>query len=487
MMTPHNRTPQPIPMFSTADFRRWGQPPCEHAADNVVFFAGDKLPPFLIVRDSSAGYGWTVKLFDMNGNVTNVASPDVRTVTVDGIDYVYPAPTTLGVPIPSGRYYMQVTDNEGDSYFSEWFNITSCPEKLLLVEWSDNCTVLGIPYGEMKFLPLPGTNKLRTFTWYMYLDTPITPGVAETEKTEEDGGNSRAQRISTLTKVKNTLSDVFAPHVIECFHAMMHHSSLNITRNVGGTDYTWPAEVDTITEAATSVCVQRADVVLLMGDPWKTHCCNGPQFGDVQADCFPCELLERQFGITGADAAFFVAQPVGTDGFVLDAVAPWTSVEGWTGTVDPGPTVNFYGLFGACVVRVATDKRAEAAGQPIFTDRLFAVWEDAGSPSGFSVGPWCQPPQLSAPGGGVVELLINPPAPPIGELDFERFVEVEATLTPFDPGTWVAMPNSRMLESELTGDPYMSLWPAGSAYFRVRYYTHNCDYGYSDMVEITVV
>lgn len=103
----------------------------------------NKVPPFQIVREHSVLTQWRAYLVADDGSEKDITQPlEVVGAAFDiGTDYdvlVYNgSELLLAGAVPEGQYYLHVTDEEGNEWFSDIFAATADIDNYMLIEWWD--------------------------------------------------------------------------------------------------------------------------------------------------------------------------------------------------------------------------------------------------------------------------------------------------------------------------------------------------------------
>lgn len=324
-------TPVPIRFFSHPSKVHFLQRYCRGMHEHHIHYAHDKIPPIFFVRDTAANASFPVSFINLfTGEVTTL-TPTFTIVTVGTRDYCF-GPASTAIPtlggLACGKYRMQVADG-ASTYYSEHFNISDQTTSMLKWSWSDTCARFGVPWQGA-----PGG-----FRFHFYVDGTIGAPVDTTEEDVFDNGTE--QTVTQSRTARRTLFQELIPDfLVDCFHAMHHHGSVQLTVPV-------PASTSPVVAATTTVhnvkvhdiataygrraCMTETSVYFEVYADERSGCCDGEL---VEEECYPSDPIIADFAVTENDGTWFEANAsAGQTAIVKHAAGASGSLAGHEGEV----------------------------------------------------------------------------------------------------------------------------------------------------------
>jgi hypothetical protein len=432
----HQNIPQPIPFYNASGHRTTARENCRGQIIDGAFYPNTHVPAFVIERDPSGSEDVEVRVVRRDDMFSANQGPgSMEIVNTGGKDYIFSPSFAMVTPVPPGEYYLRVDDG-GTLYYSEIFRMSDCTPGMASFEWSDTCKRTGIPWQ----LAPDG------FVLKFWMDTHTGPSLVLTDEEVEDDGEVETVT-STRTVIQTSIADVFPDHVLQCFHAMKHHTNVILT---DGRVYN-SVRIGQI--AATPVadgCKQFVTVPMILQDLRK-GCCDG---SGEDTECVTVDAEEVLFALTYQDETWFDANSSATDkGLQL------IDDDGWA-RVHVNGSFPYYAEVGKYYM-------ADQLDDLLSTDVLYFITGTLTEPIANLINP---------------EIIVNMEtgAAVIGAQSFitGRFAQIQYST---DGGsTWLN--DSTVSEAELqegvTGVE-IRLPEGHSMMYRVRYYTIGCEFGYS--------
>lgn len=470
----YNNIPQPIHFYDSPYKSNWNKRRCVGVPNEVIFHRHNYLPRFLIVRDSSAYNSWVLRFYTPDGTlVYTITGPSITIVTIGSLDYIATNEAGLVSALDDGTYYMTLTDGN-DTYYSDQFNVAECIDRMVGFEWGDECSVLGVPYGELTYLS-------KRFTFSFWAKTELGEPKFETTQQVNDTGTQEVVE-STVTKRLTKLHDFVPEYIVECFHAMKHHQTVEMT---------WPAEVPTTftgtvpseeydilvdsveANPAGSGCLYDCLAYIKYQDRLSSACCDEDLA--VTEECYESVTTitygAKESQQTYVEGVASVSQTVAvTERDLQDASNQFCNNSGRIGTWIGSSWIWSSPLSG----RIYTVATEDVNDPPEYSNFPILAVSDGGTPTGLDWIP-ANPTPICMVAGTDVDLSIDGTASGILT---GRFAKVLVSDDDFSTSTvvWAG------LESDLVSG--ISFDKGSNTKVRIQYYTHQCSYGYSKKVSI---
>lgn len=415
--------------------------------DTISHFDPRSLPPFVIVRDTDSSPFYTISTVEEDGTTVVITPVTMHLFTFEGKDYIYPDTSALSASITCGTYYLKLimgTLFDQTTYYSDLFNYATVAEinKMVKVVWSDTNHRGGVPY------PL-----MAGFEFNVFLKSEVgRPTNNVTEKYEFNGVSDVLvhSRITRLHLLKDVVPEYIA-HAMT-FMSMNANRAITIPFNEGASNDIY--EVDNVQANIKQIQPHReVDLEMTFRKELDTNSA-GCGIGELPECYTVCETVK--LAIEDSDiAAIEAAVPTLGDAYLIySGGANEGEIITWNGSTwdYTDPTVG-------CLV--------EATKAADVFDQYWKVW------SAGTVLPYNETPILTNPSGSQIDLTI--------EYDSGRFARIYLST---DNITFTLHPTvytEDQLEAGITLNTASDTW-----YIKIEYYTHNCDFGYSDVDSITV-
>lgn len=426
--------PQPIQFYDTIAQR--DVETCKGQTVDSPIFHPDWTQYFVIERDSDPNADWNLQLYHFEGRVTyGLPGAVVEAITIGGKDYIYHRPFPIPHSLKQGTYCLILAD--GSHYYaSNYFRLSDCTDKMTYISWRDTCARTGMPWAN---IPEP-------FEFRVWVDTRLGPSVVSTDETVEDDGEKE-----TVTAIRTTtrraLADVFPDHMLRCFHAMKHHSIVTIVAPQGPT-YELVKVGDISASPVARGCKQSISVQFIVDEEWRSACCDEFNTGSSELclmdDAVEVSVAIRNDGIGGFEAS-------GSTGEKAIVTGPgYAQVR----QIGEAPT---YAVDGTIYI-------AEQDLTYFGEDVAYYVEGGITTPVAYLLNP---------------EISITPGVPNTAVIGSQSFVtgRFAAIQYSMDGVSWEQVWAGT--ESELAdGISFLGEVYDGSIW-RVRYYNHGCEYGYS--------
>lgn len=488
-MTPYNTIPQPVPMYAELAYQYARRRECT-SAPATVFHSNEHLPFFVIRRATSAFAEWSLKLTNDQGDEVDMGVVLTRTATLPDpdstdssplpdLDFVTVDPEAeLPSPIPEGTWWMEWTDNDGVTFYSEPINFTSCLDDKIEIRFGDSCAKLDIPFQEFKVFPVFPDNRITFRMFSFWIDRGHGVPRVETNTEEEDNGKSIVVKAQTTIK-KYVINELLPAYIIDALHASKYMASVEI--NDPSTGLISSGRMGSVTAEWTAKgCLANAVAEIQLDREWRDGCCDE---NFVVKPCGIEDAIDVPIGGPSDQYGWFSGEPNGTTYLILAVpghdLSPF-SEKLWhmaTQTTTPDVTYTLYPV--GSILRVNQNLLATDAGD-IYndTDTLFEVIADDDDPSGQIIVPLCPPPSLTNVGGNQVMVSIDYTTAAI--IAMNRFARIYVSQS-IEPGHESELLLWEGAETLLREDPPIVLNPydEGQCFWRIEYYRHGCTYGLS--------
>ena len=435
----YTRIPQPVPFYNEAAHRTTGRENCRGQLIDGVVFPNTHVPAFIIERDPSANDSFEVSVTRKDNMLSaNQGAGDMTVVNYEGRDYIFSPAFAMGTPMAPGEYYLRFFDGS-NTYYSEIFRLSDCTETMTKVEYSDTCVKARIPW---QLAP-------EGFILDWFSDTRLGPSVVTTDEEVEDDGEE--QRVTSVrTTVQTTLAEVMPDHMLQVLHALKHHTNVVITDAGLVHD-----DIKLGTISATPVaggCKQLMSLQLSFVHEWREGCCDGS--GSAE-ECEADSAQDAVFGVQYRDEAWFTANSSSGDlGLKLN------DISGYGKVYENGGFTYFAELGEYYMCAMMDDMLSE--------DVLFYITgTEVNEPTANLVNPEI-----------VVNMTTGGAICAVQSFITGRFAQIYYSKDGGMNWTSAWIGTEEDLSSGVSGI-YRTVADGESIIYRVRYYKHGCEYGFS--------
>ena len=259
----HRNIPQPIQFYDSKAQR--DRETCPGQSIDGPIFAMEFTENFVIERDTDAASDFNLYIFGRDTNTNyGLSGAIIQVLTIGTKDYLFHLPFEIAYTLKQGPYCFILTDGT-HSYYSSWFHLSDCTDRMTLLSWRDTC----------KRTSMPWANAPSPFEFRFWADTRLGPSIVTTDETvEDDGTKETVTDIRTITR--RGFTDVFPDHMLACFHAMKHHAF--VTVQPANSDAYEGVKVGEITATPTARgCKQLITAQFIINEEWRGACCGEPE------------------------------------------------------------------------------------------------------------------------------------------------------------------------------------------------------------------
>jgi hypothetical protein len=192
----------------------------------------------------------TVELIDFSGISTNITAlftlPDMINQYTSGVNiYFSYNGNTLLANMTEGLYYLKITMDNAEIYYSDWFRVTcvfgddtgnppaaTYSEKYLIFNFSNTCNLGNFLYSE-------------GFTQTIWLESePMESTFPMDDKGVENGEGRFIRTFARQTKKYTVKTKTLPDFMVDIFNRMKLHDNITLTDRVGDTNSVYNLEVD---------------------------------------------------------------------------------------------------------------------------------------------------------------------------------------------------------------------------------------------------